>query len=158
MQPIKNAAADFLSHQRIAVTGVSRNAGSHGSNAVYRRLKERGYVVYAVNPHTEQVEGDTAYPDLRSIPGGVEAVVIGTRPERAQATLEECAGLGIKQVWMHRGPGGGSVSEEAAEWARGHGMTVIAGGCPLMFDPTADSGHKFMRWMFSLNGNVPRTT
>jgi predicted CoA-binding protein len=156
MQPIKDAAADFLSRHRVAVTGVSRDAGSHGSNAVYRRLRERGYEVYAVNPNTDQVEGDHAYPDLASIPGGVEAVVIGTRPDRAQATLEECAGLGIKQVWMHRGPGGGSVSEDAARWGRDHGITVIAGGCPLMFEPTSDTGHKVMRWMFSLNGNVPR--
>jgi predicted CoA-binding protein len=156
MQSIKDAAADFLSHKRVAVTGVSRNAASHGSNAVYQRLRERGYEVYAVNPNAEQVEGDPAYPDLTSIPGGVEAVVIGTRPERAQGTLEECAGLGITRVWMHRGPGGGSVSKESAEWAREHGMTVIDGGCPLMFGPTADTGHKVMRWMFSLSGNVPR--
>jgi predicted CoA-binding protein len=156
MQSIKDAAADFLSHKRVAVTGVSRNAGGHGSNAVYQRLRARGYEVYAVNPNAEQVEGDTAYPDLASIPGGVEAVVIGTRPDRAQATLEECAGLGIKHVWMHRGPGVGSVSKDAAEWARGRGMTVIDGGCPLMFGPTADTGHQVMRWMFSLSGNVPR--
>lgn len=57
---------------------------------------------------------------------------------------------------MHRGPGRGSVSEEAARWGRDHGISVIAGGCPLMFDPTADAGHKVMRMMFSLSGNVPR--
>jgi len=156
MQPIKDAATDFLSHHRVAVTGVSRDAGAHGSNAVYRRLRDRGYEVFAVNPNTEQVEGDRTYPNLTAIPGGVEAVVIGTRPDHAQATLEECAGLGIKQVWMHRGPGGGSVSEDAADWGRAHGITVIAGGCPLMFKPTSDAGHTVMRWMFSLNGNVPR--
>ena len=156
MGSIKDAAADFLSHKRVAVTGVSRNAGSHGSNAVYQRLRQRGYEVFAVNPNAQQVEGDTAYPQLRAIPGGVEAVVIGTRPERAQATLEECAELGITQVWMHRGPGAGSVSKTAAEWGRAHGMTVIDGGCPLMFEPTSDPGHKVMRWMFSLGGNVPR--
>jgi predicted CoA-binding protein len=156
MQSIKDAAAEFLTHKRVAVTGVSRDAGSHGSNAVYQRLRQRGYEVYAVNPNTQEVEGDTAYPDLTSIPGGVETVVIGTRPERAQATMEECAELGITQVWMHRGPGGGSVSKEAADWGREHGMTVIDGGCPLMFDPTSDGGHKAMRWMFSLTGNVPR--
>jgi predicted CoA-binding protein len=156
MQPIKDAAAEFLTHQRVAVTGVSRNAGSHGSNAVYQRLRQRGYEVFAVNPNADQVEGDASYHDLRSIPGGVEGVVIATKPERAQATMEECAELGITRVWMHRGPGGGSVSKEAADWGRAHGITVIAGGCPLMFEPTSDPGHKVMRWMFSLGGNVPR--
>ena len=94
--------------------------------------------------------------DLGSIPGGVEAVVIATRPELAEATMRQCAELGITQVWMHRGPGAGSVSPAAAEYGRQHGIRVIDGGCPLMFDPTADFGHKAMRFVFTLTGNVPR--
>lgn len=156
MSAIKEAAAEFLTHKRVAVTGVSRNAGSHGSNVVYQRLKDRGYDVFAVNPNAEQIDGEPCFPDLHSIPGGVEAVVIGTRPERARATIEECEDLGIRDVWMHRSFGGGSVSEEAAEYGRSHGMTVIDGGCPLMFEPTSDTGHKVMRWVCTMNHNVPR--
>lgn len=157
MESVKTAAAEFLSHKRVAVTGVSRNAGSHGSNVVYQRLKERGYDVFAVNPNTETIEGDRCYPDLHAIPGGVEAVVIGTRPERALATVKECDDLGIKDVWMHRSFGGGSVSEEATAYGREHGMTVIDGGCPLMFEPTADPGHKVIKMVCRMNGHLPRT-
>jgi predicted CoA-binding protein len=157
MEPIKEAAAEFLTHKRVAVTGVSRTPGSHGSNAVYKRLRDRGYQVYAVNPNTQEVEGDTSYPDVRSIPDGVEAVVIGTRPERAMDTVRECEELGIRDVWMHRGPGGGSVSEEAVAYGRQHGMTVIDGGCPLMFEPVSDPGHRMMKWMFTMNHHVPRS-
>ncbi|MBK5266001.1 MAG: CoA-binding protein [Acidimicrobiia bacterium] len=153
---MKDAASDFLNSKRIAVTGVSREPASHGSNIVYQRLRERGYEVFAVNPNAEQVEGDAAFRDLASIPGGVDAVVIGTRPETAMDTVKECAELGIKRVWMHRGFGGGSVSETAAEFGRANGVEVIDGGCPLMFDPTADGGHKVMRWMLTLTGNVPK--
>lgn len=156
MQKIKDTAAGFLADKRVAVTGVSRQAGSHGSNVVYQRLRARGYEVFPVNPNAEEVEGDRSYPDLRSIPGGVDWVVIGTKPERAQRTIEECAELGIRHVWMHRGPGPGSVSQPAAEWGRQHDMTVIAGGCPCMFGPTADGGHKVMRAVLTLTGNVPR--
>jgi predicted CoA-binding protein len=156
MPTIKEAASEFLAHRRVAVTGVSRHPETHGSNVVYKRLRERGYEVFAVNPNADEVEGDRCYHDLRSIPGGVEAVVIGTRPERAEDTVRECADLGIAHVWMHRGPGGGSVSEEAADYGRKHGMTVIDGGCPCMFGPTADFGHKVMRSVFTLTGNVPR--
>jgi len=157
MQTIKEAASDFLSHKRIAVTGVSRNPQGHGSNTVYQRLRSRGYEVFPVNPNATHVEGDTCYHDLGSIPGGVEAVVIGTRPERAEETMRECERLGIRQVWMHRGPGGGSVSTTAAEYGREHGIRVIDGGCPLMFGPTADFGHKCMRGILKLTGAVPRT-
>jgi predicted CoA-binding protein len=100
MPNVKQAAAEFLANKRIAVTGVSRNPkGGHGSNIVYQRLRQRGYQVVAVNPNADTVEGDRCYPDLGSIPGGVDAVVIGTRPELAEATMRECAELGISQVW-----------------------------------------------------------
>lgn len=156
MTKIKAAATEFLSHKRVAVTGVSREPGSHGSNVVYRRLRDRGYEVFAVNPNADEVEGDPSHHDLRSIPGGVEAVVIATRPETAEATMRECADLGIEHVWMQRGPGGGSVSPEAAKYGREHGIAVIDGGCPCMFGPTADPGHKAMRFVLTLSGNVPK--
>jgi predicted CoA-binding protein len=114
---IKDAAAEFLAGKRVAVTGVSRHPRGHGSNAVYQRLRERGYQVFAVNPNADEVEGESCYRDLRSIPGGVDGVVIATSPEHAEETMRECAELGIKHVWMHRGPGSGSVSEAAAGYA-----------------------------------------
>ena len=156
MQKIKEAATEFLAGKRVAVTGVSRNPGTHAANGVYRRLRARGYEAFAVNPNADEVEGVACYHDLKSIPGGVDWVLIGTRPEAAIDTMRECADLGIRQVWMHRGPGRGSVSEEAADYGRQHGISVIAGGCPCMFAPTADPGHRVMRAVFSMTGNVPR--
>jgi uncharacterized protein len=155
MQTIKEAAAAFLAHQRIAVTGVSRTPGEHAGNVVYRRLKDRGYQVFAINPNAEQVEGDVCYHDLKSVPGGVGAVVIGTRPDDAEKTMRECGELGIKHVWMHRSFGEGSVSRVATAYGREHGISVIAGGCPLMFEPTADPAHKVMRVLFTMAGKVP---
>jgi len=156
MPTIKEAASDFLANKRVAVTGVSREANGHGGNVVYQRLRNRGYEVFAVNPNADEVEGDPAYHDLRSIPGGVDAVVIATRPEHAEGTMRECAELGIRQVWMHRGPGPGSVSETAAAYGRDRGITVIAGGCPCMFGPTSDCGHVMMRWAATMAGNIPK--
>jgi predicted CoA-binding protein len=153
---IKEAASEFLANTRIAVTGVSRKPDGHGSNVVYQRLRERGYEVFAVNPNADKVEGDRCYHDLKSIPGGVGAVVIGTRPETAEATMRECAELGIKHVWMHRSVGGGSVSAAATTYGRQQGITVIPGGCPLMFEPVSDGAHKAMRFVFTLTGAVPR--
>ena len=156
MVPIREAATRFLASERIAVTGVSRHPQGHGSNVVYQRLRALGYQVFAINPNADEVEGDRCYHDLKSVPGGVEAVVIGTRPESALAAMQECAELGISQVWMHRSLGAGSVSEPAATFGRQHGITVIDGGCPLMFKPAADPGHKVMRLVCSLAGKVPR--
>ena len=153
---IKDAVTEFLGEKRIAVTGVSRHPETHASNTVYRRLRERGYEVFPVNPNADEVEGDRSYHDLRSIPGGVDAVVIGTRPEHADETMHECADLGIRHVWMHRAFGRGSVSRDAVDYGRQHGIRVIDGGCPCMFEPTADPGHKAMRVVSKLTGKVPR--
>ena len=156
-RPIAEAASEFLSSKRIAVTGVSRkNPTGHGSNTVFERLRDRGYAVFAVNPNADIIDGTPCYPDLKSIPGGVDAVVIGTRPDRAEATVRECAELGIKYVWMHRSVDAGSVSPAATDYGRAHGITVIPGGCPLMFEPVADGGHKMMKFVFTLTGAVPR--
>ena len=152
---VQDAAAEFLAHRRIAVTGVSRSGGN-GANNVYRRLRDRGYEAFAVNPRAEQVEGDVCYPDLRSIPGGVEAVVIGTRPGLAEDAMRECADLGIEHVWMHRSVGQGSVCDEATVHGRDRGITVIDGGCPLMFEPTSDVVHKVMKFVFTKTGKVPK--
>jgi len=154
--PIAQLAEQFLGKKRIAITGVSRQGKSHGANIVYQRLRERGYTVFAVNPHAVTVEGDPAYPDLRSIPGGVEAVLIGTAPEHAMATMKECAELGVEYVWMHRSVDRGSVSNFATDWGHAHGIHVIDGGCPLMFGPVSDPGHRFMRGLLKLTGKVPR--
>ncbi len=144
-----------MSHKRVAVTGVSRTPQGHGGNVVYQRLRNRGYQVFAVNPNADQVEGDLCFRDLKSISDGVDWVVIGTRPETADEAVRECDELGIKRVWMHRAFGDGSVSDTATQYGRQRGMTVIDGGCPCMFDPTADPGHKVMRMMCTLTRNVP---
>ena len=154
MPTMKEAASEFLASKRVAVTGVSRSPKEHGSNTVYKRLRDRGYEVFPVNPNADEVEDDPSYHDLKSIPGGVDAVVIATAPDKADDTMRECAELGITHVWMHHGPGPTSVSATATDYGRQHGITVIDGGCPLMFAPAADFGHKVMRVV--LRGRVPK--
>jgi predicted CoA-binding protein len=157
MVTIEEAAAAFLACKRIAVTGVSRNPDGHGSNAVYKRLRDRGYEVFAVNPNADTVEGDPCFHRLADIPGGVDAVVIATRPESVDGTMRECVELGITRTWMHRSVGGGSVCDEATVHGRSNGITVIDGGCPLMFPPTRDVAHRIMRFVLTRTGKVPRT-
>jgi predicted CoA-binding protein len=157
MVTVREAATAFLANKRIAVTGVSRTPKDHGSNVVYKRLRDRGYDVFAVNPNADIVEGDPCYHTLQAIPGGVDAVVIATKPETAEETMRECDDLGIKYTWMHRSFGQGSVCDAATVYGREHGITVIDGGCPLMFEPTADLPHKVMRFVFTHRGKVPKT-
>ena len=148
---------DFLSQRRIAVAGVSRDDNHHpAANLIYRRLKQTGHEVFAVNPHLQTFEGDRCYPNVQSVPGGVDAVVIVTRPETTAKIVRECSAAGIRRVWMHQSTAkGSSVSPEAVEYCRAHGISVIAGACPMMFGTGVDFGHACMRWMLKLTGGLP---
>lgn len=148
---------DFLSQRRIAVAGVSRDDNHHpAANLIYRRLKQTGHEVFAVNPHLQTFEGDRCYPNVQSVPGGVDAVVIVTRPETTAKIVRECSAAGIRRVWMHQSTAkGSSVSQEAVEYCRAHDISVIAGACPMMFGPGIDFGHACMRWMLKLTGGLP---
>lgn len=154
MESRKGAAKDFLSQRRIAVAGVSRS-GRKAANLIYRKLRGAGYEVFPVNPRADQVEGDPCYPDLGSIPGGVDGVVISTKPESARVLVQECCRLGIPRVWMHRSLGEGSVSEEGVRLAREKGIRIIAGGCPMMFCEPVDFGHRCLRWFLGWSGRLP---
>jgi predicted CoA-binding protein len=148
------AVDDFLSQRRIAVAGVSRQP-DEAANLIYRKLKEAGYIVFPVNPRAKEVEGDLCYPHLRSIPGGVDAVVAATPPVATAELVDECLELGIQRLWMHRLFGEGSVSHFAATKGQEHGMTIIAGGCPMMFVEPVDFGHKCLRGFSKLFHRLP---
>ena len=156
-QPLETRVHDFLAQKRIAVAGVSRNNSHHPvGNLIYQRLKRTGHDVFAVNPHMQTFEGERCYPDLKSIPGGVDGVVIITRPEVTERIVHDCADLRVRRVWMHQSVGkGSSVSPEAVEYCRQHEISVIAGACPMMFGPGADVGHTCMRWILKLTGGLP---
>lgn len=57
--------------------------------------------------HRHEPEWNPMMTRIAKLTGG--PVGAGTR-YAAEATVRECADLGIKRVWMHRGPGAGSVS------------------------------------------------
>ncbi|MFQ5577752.1 MAG: CoA-binding protein [Anaerolineae bacterium] len=156
MPTMNEAVQDFLNRERIAVVGVSRTKeGAAGAN--YRKLKGAGYRVFPVNPHAESFDGDPCYPDLRAIPGGVEGVLIVTRPQVTDELVRQCAELGISRVWMHQSfqRAGSSVSEQAVAFCRQNNIAAIPGGCPMMFC-RPDFGHTCMRWMLNLMGQLPK--
>lgn len=157
MPDFKTKVDDFLAQKRIAVTGVSRTKDT-AANLIYRKLRGAGCEVFAVNPNAEQVEGETCYPSVTAIPGGVDAVMIVNRPALTEQIVRDCAAAGVPRVWMHRSfdAGGSSVSAEAVQFCREHHIEVIDAGCPMMFCAPVDFGHKVIRWMMNVSGNLPK--
>jgi hypothetical protein len=155
---LETRVQEFLAQKRIAVAGVSRHDNHHpAANLIYRRLKRTGHDVFAVSPNLQSFDGDPCYPDVKSIPGGVDGAVIVTRPETTQRIVRDCGDAGVRRVWMHQSVAtGSSVSPGAVEYCRQHDIAVIAGACPMMYGERVDFAHTCMRWMLGLTGGLPR--
>jgi len=153
MNDPRAAVEAFLAADRLAVAGVSRDP-NQPANHIFRRLRDTGHQVWAVNPSASRVEDGPCYPDLRSVPSTPEGVVIATPPAAAPEVVRACAELGVPRVWMHRSFGEGSVSEEAVGLCREYGIQVIVGGCPMMYCGKVDLAHRCMRWVLEVRGRV----
>lgn len=159
MTTLDQQIQEFLAQKRIAIAGVSHDNSRHPvGNLIYHRLKDTGHEVFAVNPTMESFEEQRCYPDVKSIPGGVDGVVIITRPEATERVVQDCAAAGISRVWMHQsfGTSQTSVSHNAVAFCHEHGIGVIAGACPMMYGPGADFGHRCMRFLLGVSGGLPK--
>jgi uncharacterized protein len=154
MHPVPESVTRFLTAGRIAVAGVSRDP-KQPANLILRRLRETGHDVVAVNPNASELEGERCYPDLSSVPGELDAVMIATHPDVAADVVHQASERGIDQVWFHRSFGTGSVSPQALETCEAAGIAPIVGGCPLMYTGSVDPFHRCFRWLLNLRDRVP---
>ncbi len=158
MAKIDALVRDFLAQKRIAVVGVSDQRDT-GCNLAYRKFREAGYPVSAVNPRLATFEGAPCYPDLKSIPEQPDAVFILASPKVTEQIVQQCVDLGIKHVWMHcmmgTKPGAAasmtSVSQSAVQMCQANGIAVIPGACPNQF-LKPDFGHAMMRVLWRTLG------
>jgi predicted CoA-binding protein len=149
------AAADFLAQKRFAVAGVSR-AGNAPANLIFKKLKESGREVYAINPNAQSIEGEPCYGSLADLSEPPHAVMIATHPDQAIEIARQCQAAGVRHVWFHRSIDGGSYSHEAAALCKAYGATVIPGSCPMMHLEPVDVAHRCMRGVLSLTGTLPK--
>jgi len=85
-----------------AVVGASDNPEKFG-NRIYKKLRDKGYKVYPVNPNYDIIEGDKCYSNLSSLPEVPEVIDMVVNPRHGTGTIEEAAKLGIKNIWLQPG-------------------------------------------------------
>jgi predicted CoA-binding protein len=154
MSHVPPPIAAFLQSRRLVVAGVSRS-GAQPANAIFRRLRDAGFDVVAVNPRASGLEGATCFPDLASVPGEVDGVMVVTPPAAAETVVRQAAARGIRKIWFHRSFGQGSVSEAALRACADLGIDPIVGGCPMMYIEPIDLPHRCFRWWLGNRGQVP---
>lgn len=158
MAKIESMVQDFLAQKVIAVVGVSDKRET-GCSLNYKKFKENGYKVYAVNPRISTYDGETCYTDLISIPEKPDAVFILASPKVTEEIVQQCVKIGIMHVWMHclmgtkpgLASGSTSVSQSAVEICKANGISVIPGSCPVQF-LKPDLTHGIMRKLWKMLG------
>lgn len=111
--------------RNVAVVGLSDDS-SRPSHGVARALQGRGYRVFPVNPNLSgPVLGERPYASVREIEEPVDVVDVFREASKAMPVAEDAVAAGAKALWLQLGV----VNEAAAEYAAGHGITVVMDRC-----------------------------
>ena len=141
----------FLKERRVAVAGVSRSGKKFG-NTIHTELAKRGYTVYPINPHAEEIDGSPCYPSITALPDDVGGIVTVVPPDQSLEILHQAQSAGIRKVWLQPG----SQSAKTAAAARELGLQAVHGRCLLMFLEPVESVHRMHRFFARLFGTYPR--
>ena len=124
---MENLVKDFLSQKTFAVAGSFRDESKYAYR-ILRKLKEKGYGVYPVNPGFKEVDGLSCYSGVRDIPVRVDVANLVTPPQVTTRIVRECKDKGIAKVWFQPG----AESKEAINFCRENNIKVIHGLCVML--------------------------
>ncbi len=120
MESVKTLEAQMLESKVWAVIGASDNPEKFG-NQTYRKLKDKGYTVYPVNPGKENICGDKCYHNISSLPQKPDVLNMVVAPEAGLSVIEEAAKLGVKNIWLQPG----SYNQKLLELIRAKGLNYV---------------------------------
>jgi predicted CoA-binding protein len=145
----KSAIESFLAQKKLAVVGVSRKGNKFG-NTIYKDLKSKGYLTFAVNPNQGSIDGNQFYPNLHSLPQKVDGVIIVIPPEEMEKIVQDAVNEGIKHVWIQQG----AESDSAIQFCKNNNINVVYGECILMFAEPVAFFHRLHRLVWKLFGKL----
>lgn len=114
MKDIDIAKQEMLQKKKWAVIGVTPDKEKFGYR-IYKRLKERGYIAYGINPKYPEIEGDIVYASIKDIPEKVDCVNIVVNPKITLSVLDEIKAEDINYVWFQPGAFDQNVIDKATE-------------------------------------------
>lgn len=107
-----------------AVVGASNNKNKFGYKIFELFLKKK-YVVFAVNPKTEEILNQKVYANISSLPIVPDVVVTVVPPEVTEKIVDEAIKIGVKTIWMQPG----SESQKAIDNCKKNKIKCIYGAC-----------------------------
>lgn len=128
----------------IAVVGASAQAGTIGGRCLqYLASHGFGGALYPVNPRYESIAGLRCYPDVASIPGHVDQVILAVSQRLALPALEQAAARGVRSAvlfssgFAEAGPEGQAAERRLREIAAAHDIRLIGPNCTGYVNATA---------------------
>jgi uncharacterized protein len=151
MKPSKQLIQTFLEPKKLAIAGVSRDSKKFG-NAVFRELKEKGFVVYPINPNVDTILGEKCYPSVSVLPADVSCLLIVTPKLKTLDILKEAVSKGIKNIWIQQM----AETPEVIDYVKSRNLSVIMKQCILMYAEPVKGFHKFHRTIKKIFGLLPK--
>lgn len=118
---------DMLDKKVWAVVGASPKKERYGYK-IYKKLKDRGYEVYPVNPGYDEVDGDKCYESISALPVKPDCVDMVVPPKVANPVVEEMSKNGIEYVWFQPG----TFTEETIDLAEENNLKFVYYDCVLV--------------------------
>ena len=127
MDKIDQNKNEMLVQKVWSVIGVTPNQQKFGYK-IWKKLRQRNYEVYPINPKYTDVEGEKCYSTLKELPKKPDVVNFVVSPKVSLETLDIAKELGIKYLWFQPG----TADEEVINRAENMGFEIVFHDCVLV--------------------------
>ncbi|MCK4912849.1 MAG: CoA-binding protein [Candidatus Omnitrophica bacterium] len=124
---MENLVKDFLNQESFAVVGSFRNETKYAYR-IFKKLKEKGYNVFPVNPRGGTIDENKCYPSIKDIPENIDVANIVTSPAVTINIVKECKQKGIKRVWIQPG----AEDKEVIDFCKQNNINLIYSLCVML--------------------------
>ena len=151
MKTSKKSIEKFLEPRKMAIAGVSRDPKKFGY-AIYKELKTKGYQVFPINPHVDQIEGEPCFHAVSALPLDIRNLLIITPKTQTMQVVKEALEKGIDNIWIQQT----SEKKEVLDYLKGKDINLVYKECIMMWIEPVTSIHKFHRRMKKFFGILPK--
>jgi uncharacterized protein len=125
---VEEIRAILASSRTVAVVGLS-DRPYRTSHSIAQALQDFGFKIFPVNPNLSgPVLGEEPYASVEEIGAAVDIVDVFRRSEKVMPAARDAVAAGAKALWMQVGV----INEEAASYAKEHGLTVVMDRCIMV--------------------------
>ena len=139
-----SAYESFWTHESYAFVGHSKKMNF--PKISFGEAKKQKSKVFAVDPSADTILEEKTYPDLKSLPEKVEAVVLEVPKDEVLSWVQQVVDAGIKNLWIHME----CDTPEAVKLAKDNGINVLTGTCAVMYLKQGFSYHSIHKWIMKM--------